>query len=217
MKHKLSPRTVATVAICMSGSLLAGSLLAGPNDTTTPGRATYPYNGAQSATPPAPSTRPLSPASRMSPERLSQLMSATVKDQQGNEVGQIRDFVVSPVSGRIQFVVISLGNQSGRLTAVPWLLIRSGSEPNTCTINATQEKLSGSQTFEAGNWPDFSQPTTSQQIYSYYGVQPARPGARRMTPGANQGQESPENPGTQNPQPPTTPGTPPRPGNPPQQ
>jgi hypothetical protein len=153
----------------------------------------------------------------MSAERLSQLMSATVRDQQGNEVGQIRDFVVSPASGRIQFVVVSLRDQSGKLTAVPWLLIRSGSEPNSCTINTTKDKLSGSQTFEAGNWPDFSQPATTQEIYSYYGVQPGRSGARRMTPGANEGQESPEHPGTQYPQQPPTPGTPQQPGNPPQQ
>jgi PRC-barrel domain len=154
----------------------------------------------------------------MGPERASQLMSATVKDQQGNAVGQINDFVINPASGRIQFAVISLSDQSGKLAAVPWALIRSGSEPNSCTLNVSKQKLDSSQTFDASSWPDFSQPSTSQQIYSYYGVQPGHYGAGGNAPtGGNESggsssssqpdQSSPggQNPGSQNPGTPSTP------------
>ncbi len=155
----------------------------------------------------------------MGPERLSQLMNATVKDQQGNAVGQINDFVIYPNAGRIQFAIISLGDQGGKLTAVPWMLIRSGSEPNTCALNVSKDKLAGSQTFDAATWPDFSQPATSRQIYSYYGVQPGRYGAGGRVPtggkdsgsGKGQpGQNNPGTPGTRNPPLPGTSGAPPQ-------
>ena len=139
----------------------------------------------------------------MGPERVTQLMSATVKDKQGEAVGQINDFIVHPATGRIQFAIISLGDQAGKLTAVPWALIRPGSEPNTCTLNVSKQKLESSQTFDASSWPDFSQPATSQQIYSYFGVQPGRYGTGGHAPtGGNEngtssspGQPDQSNPG----------------------
>ena len=112
----------------------------------------------------------------MRSERLSQLMGATVKDQQGNTLGQINDFVVSPGSGRIQFAVISLNDQAGKLTAIPWQLVRPGSDPTSCTLAVTKDKLDNAQTFDASSWPDFDQPQSTQQIYSHYGVQPGHMG-----------------------------------------
>jgi hypothetical protein len=98
-------------------------------------------------------------------------MGATIKDQQGNTVGQVNDFIVHPASGRIQFAVISLSDQTGKLTAVPWPLLRPGSDPSTFTLNVDKQKLASAQTFDTTSWPDFSQPSTAQQIYSYYGIQ----------------------------------------------
>ncbi len=221
MKYKLLSRTIA---FCMTSSLLVGSLLAGPSDSSSPGNPSDPSSpGSASSQSPsssssssaASSSSAPSPTSRMGPERASQLMSATVKDQQGNSVGQINDFVINPTSGRIQFAIISLSDQSGKLTAVPWALIRSGSEPNTCTLNVSKQKLDSSQTFDASSWPDFSQPSTSQQIFSYYGVQPGHYGAGGNVPtggnesGGSSSSSPPDqsNPGSQNP---GSPGTPPQ-------
>ena len=215
MKHKLLPRTIA---ICAAGSLMAGSLMAAPGD---PGSAASPSDpsspgAASSSQSTSSSSLAPSPTSRMGPARASQLMSATVKDQQGNTVGQINDFVISPRTGRIVFAIVSLSDQGGKLTAVPWMLIRPGGEPNTCTLNTTKEKLDSSQTFDASSWPDFSQPSTSMQIFTFYGVRPGRFGG-----GSNQGEENepggtssgqPESgsPGSQSPGTPGTPGTPPQ-------
>lgn len=103
-------------------------------------------------------------------------MGSTVKDQQGNTLGQINDFVVSPGSGRIQFAVISLNDQAGKLTAIPWQLVRPGSDPTSCTLAVSKDKLDNAQTFDASSWPDFNQQQATQQIYSHYGVQPGHMG-----------------------------------------
>lgn len=119
-------------------------------------------------------------------------MNATVKDQEGNEVGQISDLEVQPASGRIQFAIIALRDQNGKLTAVPWALIRRGSEPNTCTLSVSKDKLAGAQTFDSSSWPDFTQPSTGQEINQYYGVHPGRSsfGGRVPTGGSQSGSSS---------------------------
>ena len=82
-------------------------------------------------------------------------------------MGTITDFVVNPAFGRIHFAVLSLSDpsQSGKLTAVPWQLVRPGSDPSTFMLNVDKQKLASAQTFDATSWPDFSQPSWSQQIY----------------------------------------------------
>jgi len=133
------------------------------------------------------------------PERLSQVLGATVTGQQGENLGQITDFVIHPASGRIQFAVISLSDpaQAGKLTAVPWQLVRPGTSPNTFMLNADKQKLSTAPTFDATSWPDFSQPTWMQQLYSHYGVQPHRMGlGERGQPGSEGGAGSSGGAGT---------------------
>jgi len=105
--------------------------------------------------------------------RLSQLTGSSVKNTSGETLGQINDFVVDPSTGRIEFAVLSLrgGPQSGKLTAVPWALIRPSGESQNLTANIDKDKLSSAQTFERSQWPDMSQEAWGQKIYSHYGLQ----------------------------------------------
>ena len=156
MKRKFLAHTI--IALCMTGSLLVSSSVAQD--------ASGNMDKDSSST--------FSTTSRSSEQtvRASQLLGSTVKDQQGNTLGQVNDFIVQPTFGRIQFVVVSLNDQSGKLTAVPWQLVRRGTDPATCMVIVDKQKLSGSQTFESTSWPDFSQQSTCNEIYSYYGIQP---------------------------------------------
>jgi len=45
--------------------------------------------------------------------RLSNLMSTTVQSQDGKTLGHIRDFIVDPQSGRVQFAILSLSSSGG--------------------------------------------------------------------------------------------------------
>src|SRR5262249_35161227 len=45
--------------------------------------------------------------------RASQIIGAQVKNSQGQELGTINDIVVSPMSGRIDFAVLSLSSTAG--------------------------------------------------------------------------------------------------------
>jgi len=105
--------------------------------------------------------------------RTSQLTTASIKNTSGEAIGQINDLVVDPTTGRIEFAVISPAGaaQPGKLTAVPWQLVRPSGEGSTLTANIDKEKLSSAQTFDRFQWPDMSQESWAQQVYSHYGLQ----------------------------------------------
>jgi len=105
--------------------------------------------------------------------RASQLSRQSVKSTSGETLGQINDLVVDPATGRIEFAVLSLSGseQRGKLTAVPWTLIRPSGQGQELTANIDKEKLSTAQTFDRSQWPDMSQENFGQQVYSHYGLQ----------------------------------------------
>ena len=121
--------------------------------------------------------------------RATKLVGAQVNDISGHRVGQIQDIIVNPVSGRIDFALMSVGTSSsqaatdagatnGKLLPVPWSLFRapsssaqystSSGQP-TFTLNADQNKLTSAP---AVDWSDLNQSEWRQRIYAYYGVTP---------------------------------------------
>ena len=118
MKRTLLLRTIA---LWITGALLTGSLMARQASSRQFQRPEFlglqllrvsssPYGSATGLSPTG------SSMSSQKPERLSQIMGATVKGQTGDTLGQINDFIVNPASGRIQFAILSLSDQSGKLT-----------------------------------------------------------------------------------------------------
>jgi sporulation protein YlmC with PRC-barrel domain len=95
--------------------------------------------------------------------RASKLTGAEVKDSQSQSVGRIEDVVINPVSGRIEFAVISLdgasatgsttspsattsttttttsaaGSTAGKLVPVPWMLLRQSTAGSASTTTST--------------------------------------------------------------------------------
>ena len=101
--------------------------------------------------------------------RVGQFLGATVVDQTGQRIGQLKDIVLQPQSGKADLAIISLDmpNQD-KLTAIPWQLI-TVQDPNRLMINTDRSKLMSATTFDATRWPDFDT-AYNQRIYTYYGL-----------------------------------------------
>ena len=102
--------------------------------------------------------------------RVSEFLGATVVDQSGERIGQLKDVVFQPHSGKADLAIISLSlpNQTDKLTAVPWQLVRI-TEPNRLMLNTSREKLMSATTFESSRWPEFDM-AYNQRIYTHYGM-----------------------------------------------
>jgi sporulation protein YlmC with PRC-barrel domain len=110
---------------------------------------------------------------------LSQVMDAKVKDAQGDDLGQIKDVVLDPASGRPSFAVIQLNGQvgpKGDYAPVPWALLNlpatsaQTGQPKTVFLNVNRDRFASAQKFFLHQWPDSNQASWGPQLYSYYGL-----------------------------------------------
>src|SRR5688572_8220427 len=102
--------------------------------------------------------------------RVGQFLGASVVDQTGQSIGQLKDIVMHPESGKADLAIISLSlpNQMDKLTAIPWQLVRV-TEPNRLMVSTDREKLMSATTFESTRWPEFDA-TYNQRVYTHYGL-----------------------------------------------
>jgi sporulation protein YlmC with PRC-barrel domain len=102
--------------------------------------------------------------------RVSEFLGATVVDQNGDRIGQLKDVVLQPQSGKADLAIISLSmpNQKDKLTAVPWQLLRFEGE-SRLMLTTDRDKLMSAMTFESSRWPEFDT-AYNQRIYTHYGL-----------------------------------------------
>jgi sporulation protein YlmC with PRC-barrel domain len=157
-----------TIALCLTGSLWAGSAL-------SDGAALNQQSGQAM------------PANQGKSWILSQIKDATVKDVGGENLGQIKDILLNLDTGRATFAVLQLSGavgRSGAYTPVPWALLKPSSttqagEPGTFILNTDKSRLASAQTFD--HWPDYNQQNWAPQVYSYYGLDSSTLGSGTAT------------------------------------
>lgn len=109
---------------------------------------------AQVSTPtPAPSS-PAPPVTLQSMNEWhgSQLIGMDVKNQQGEELGEIADLVLDPKEAKIKSVVISSGGMLGigaKKVAVPWEQVKPASDEQALVVTMTREELQQAPQWES--------------------------------------------------------------------
>jgi sporulation protein YlmC with PRC-barrel domain len=74
----------------------------------------------------------------------SQLIGMDVKNQQGEELGEVADLVLDPKEAKIKSVVISSGGMLGigaKKVAVPWDHVKPASDEQAFVVTMTREEL----------------------------------------------------------------------------
>jgi sporulation protein YlmC with PRC-barrel domain len=106
--------------------------------------------------------------------KASDLIGMNIKSDQGERIGEIKDFVVDLKSGRVAYAVVSAGGIAGLgdkwLAVPPSVFTRTGSE-RTLTWNVDQQKLRSAPTIDKHNWNAAYQPEYIGKVYSFYGVE----------------------------------------------
>jgi len=108
-------------------------------------------------------------------QRASKLMGATVKNQQDEKLGTVKNFAVDLAAGRIVSVIISSGGFLGmghKWSAVPPTAFRSNLENENLQLNVSKEMLAASPRFTDAQWNDLGQPAYVSGIYHTYNEQP---------------------------------------------
>jgi len=99
----------------------------------------------------------------------SEILGATVKNPQGEDLGTIADVVTGP-EGRVAFAVLSywISDDTQERVAVP--LGALSCEEQNCVLNANKETLESAPTFISGD--DLAEPKMAADIYRYFAISP---------------------------------------------
>ena len=121
--------------------------------------------------------------------RLTKLINSSLKSQSGESLGQIQDLILDPVTGQVQFAVVSTGASDnlsggssrttgigttsgttavGEFVAIPWRLVSSSGQ-GQFTARVDRAKLQSAPTFSSSSWPTVDA-AWIQGVNSHYGL-----------------------------------------------
>jgi sporulation protein YlmC with PRC-barrel domain len=106
---------------------------------------------------------------------VSALRGSRVHNFAGEVLGKVDEFVVDLDSGRISYVVLSLGGFlrfGDRLFPVPWQLFSTRPESHEFFLDMDKQMLLDAPSFERSRWPDMEDAAWTSNIHAHYAQKP---------------------------------------------
>jgi len=103
--------------------------------------------------------------------RASQIIGMTVQDNDGKKLGDIKDLVIDPEDGGIQYAVLDFGGFAGigdKYFAVPWEALQLDQVNKKLSLDVHKKDLKNAPGFDKKNWPDLN--LSQVMIYEFYEV-----------------------------------------------
>ncbi|WP_088279155.1 PRC-barrel domain-containing protein [Ideonella sp. A 288] len=101
------------------------------------------------------------------------LMGNDVYNKDGEDLGDIKEFMIDMATGRIAYAVLSFGGVLGmgdKLFAVPWSALTLDTENKRFTLNALKEALKDAPGFDKDHWPSMADDTWATGVHKFYGT-----------------------------------------------
>ena len=98
-----------------------------------------------------------------------------VYNQEGEDLGDIKEIMLDMRTGRVSYAVLSFGGFLGmgdKLFAVPWRALILDTANKRFTLNVDKDRLQNAPGFDPDKWPNMADATWAQDIHSYYGTTP---------------------------------------------
>lgn len=132
----------ALVVAPLATSAFAQQTQPGQGDPYAP-RAMTPPPAPQVVQPATPLNAPMPPGAIL--VGANSIIGAKVRDANGEELGQVKQLMVRPEDGRIQYAVLALGGVlgvGGQQVAVPWQSLKVTRDAQSVVITAERQVLS---------------------------------------------------------------------------
>jgi sporulation protein YlmC with PRC-barrel domain len=101
------------------------------------------------------------------------LLGNDVYNRDGQDLGDIKEFMIDMASGKIAYAVLSFGGLLGlgdKLFAVPWAALTLDTVNKRFTLNVPKEVLKNAPGFEKHRWPSMSDKTWASGVHEFYGT-----------------------------------------------
>jgi sporulation protein YlmC with PRC-barrel domain len=111
------------------------------------------------------------------PELMSAdtLSGNDVYNSDGEDLGDVKDFMLDMSDGKVGYAVLSFGAFLGmgeKLFAVPWNALTLDTENKRFILNVDKDRLKHAPGFDKGHWPDMADQSWAREIHAYYGTKP---------------------------------------------
>jgi sporulation protein YlmC with PRC-barrel domain len=106
-----------------------------------------------------------------SPVKASSIIGTDVVNSKGDDLGDIKEVVIDPRTGRVAYAVVAFGgflSMGEKLFAIPVSAFAYNIERNEYVLNVTKERLEKAPGFDADNWPSMSDEKWNREVYKYY-------------------------------------------------
>lgn len=88
-------------------------------------------------------------------------------------MGKIKDLVLDPAEGDVQYAVLDFGGFLGikdKYFVVPWEAITFTSNGKKILLDVSKRDLKNAPGFDKNHWPDFSDEQQQVTIYEFYEI-----------------------------------------------
>ncbi len=101
------------------------------------------------------------------------LLGNDVYNNDAEDLGDIKEFMIDMASGKIAYAVLSFGGVMGigdKLFAVPWAALELDTVNKRFTLNVPKDVLKEAPGFDQDRWPAMSDKTWAAGVHKFYGT-----------------------------------------------
>ena len=97
-----------------------------------------------------------------------------VYNSDGEDLGDIKEFMIEMSTGKVAYAVLSFGGMLGmgdKLFAVPWKALTLDTANKRFTLNVPKESMKGAPGFDKDHWPSMADDTWARGVHRFYGTE----------------------------------------------
>ncbi len=101
------------------------------------------------------------------------LLGNDVYNKDGEDLGDIKEFMIDMASGKVAYAVLSYGGVLGlgdKLFAVPWPALKLDTVNKRFTLDVVKGILKDAPGFDMDKWPAMSDKTWAGGVHKFYGT-----------------------------------------------
>ncbi|PRC91737.1 PRC-barrel domain-containing protein [Solimicrobium silvestre] len=106
-----------------------------------------------------------------SPIKASSIIGTDVVDPKNESLGDIKEIVIDPSSGRVAYAVVSFGGFLGmgeKLFAIPFGSFKYQFDGNNYVLDVPKDVLKAAPGFDADHWPSMADEQWNRDVHAYY-------------------------------------------------
>lgn len=101
------------------------------------------------------------------------LLGNDVYNKEGDDLGDIKEFMFDMASGKVAYAVLSYGGMMGmgdKLFAVPWSALELDTTNKRFTLDVPKDTLKDAPGFDKDHWPVMADKTWASSVHKFYGA-----------------------------------------------